>query len=277
MKSFKFNAGLITCGVCIAVILIALFSVPAVCAEDASGMQAYKRISKAVNSGKDALLIKKLDHASKKLNWDNAEKIEFQGNLRIIGNKYSDNPGNKPGVYLLQNVNGGIFILDMPRDPATFAADSSSAYASIDDAYENEMTFKIQVMKATVEGETYTFARLLAKPEQPALDKIFKTGIVLLLFFVMVGMIFGILFSKLSGVNNYQTRAISLETGLRNSALAMTIALLIQDPMGDFYSSMLITSAVFGATMFMAGAIAIFLYKFLLPLEEPVKLEDAIE
>jgi len=83
----------------------------------------------------------------------------------------------------------------------------------------------------------------------------------------MLGMILGIVFSKLIGINNYQTRAISLETGLRNSALAMTISLLIQDTMGDFYSSMFVTSGIFGLTMYVAGIIAIFMYKPLLPLK----------
>ncbi len=83
-----------------------------------------------------------------------------------------------------------------------------------------------------------------------------------------LGMMFGIVFSKLIGINNYQTRAISLETGLRNSALAMTIALLIQDSIGDFYSSMFVTSGLFGLIMYVAGVIAIFLYKPLLPVEE---------
>ena len=82
----------------------------------------------------------------------------------------------------------------------------------------------------------------------------------------MLGMILGIVFSKLLGINNYQTRAISLETGLRNSALAMTIALLIQDSMGDFYSSMFVTSGMFGLIMYIAGIIAIIVYKPLLPL-----------
>ena len=83
-----------------------------------------------------------------------------------------------------------------------------------------------------------------------------------------LGMMFGIVFSKIVGINNYQTRAISLETGLRNSALAMTIALLIQDRVGDFYSSMFVTSGLFGLIMYVAGVIAIFLYKPLLPVGE---------
>jgi predicted Na+-dependent transporter len=83
----------------------------------------------------------------------------------------------------------------------------------------------------------------------------------------MLGMIFGIIFSKLFRIDNYQTRAISLETGLRNSALAMTIALLIQDPMGDYYSAMFGTSGLFGLVMYLAGMISIFLYRPLLPID----------
>ncbi len=84
----------------------------------------------------------------------------------------------------------------------------------------------------------------------------------------MLGMILGILCSKLFGINNYQSRAISLETGLRNSALAMTIALLIQDTMGDFYSSMFVTSGLFGLIMYVAGIISIFLYPYILPIKK---------
>jgi len=81
----------------------------------------------------------------------------------------------------------------------------------------------------------------------------------------MLGMLSGILFSKLLRIDNYQTRAISLETGLRNSALAMTIALLLQDSMGDFYSSMFVTSGMFGLIMYLAGILSIILYKHVLP------------
>ena len=85
-------------------------------------------------------------------------------------------------------------------------------------------------------------------------------------------MLVGILVSKLVGINDYQTRAISLETGLRNASLAIAIALLIQDAMGDFYSPLFFTSAIFGLVMYLAGVISIFLFKPLLPI--PVKEEE---
>ncbi|MCG8683313.1 MAG: bile acid:sodium symporter family protein [Desulfobacterales bacterium] len=84
----------------------------------------------------------------------------------------------------------------------------------------------------------------------------------------MSGMLLGIVCAKIVGINNYQSRAISLETGLRNSALAMTIALLIQDSMGDFYSSMFVTSGLFGLIMYLAGIVSIVLYPYILPMEE---------
>ena len=93
------------------------------------------------------------------------------------------------------------------------------------------------------------------------------------LFYTMVialsflGMLLAAGFPKLFKTDNFQTRAISMEVGLRNSTLAVTIALLIQDLMGDFYSSMFVTTAIYGITMYITGFIMIALYKKLLPLE----------
>ncbi len=87
------------------------------------------------------------------------------------------------------------------------------------------------------------------------------------------GMLAGIVIPKLFKVNNYQIRAISLETGLRNASLAMAIALLIQDFMGDFYSSVFVTSAMFGLLMYAAGFLSIWLFKILLPVNHAVKTE----
>jgi BASS family bile acid:Na+ symporter len=84
----------------------------------------------------------------------------------------------------------------------------------------------------------------------------------------LLGMIVGGIVPKLLKISNYQIRAISMETGLRNSSLAMTIAILIQDPMGDFYSSMFWVSGMFGLTMYLAGLIAIKVYPTLFPLVE---------
>jgi len=86
------------------------------------------------------------------------------------------------------------------------------------------------------------------------------------LFYTMVllltvsGMTIGGIVPALFKVTNSQIRAVSLETGLRNASLAMTIALLIQDSMGDFHSSMFWVSGMFGLSMYLPGLIAIKIY-----------------
>jgi bile acid:Na+ symporter, BASS family len=93
-----------------------------------------------------------------------------------------------------------------------------------------------------------------------------------LLFYLMVislsllGMLLAAVFPRLFKIDNHQARAISLEVGLRNSTLAITIALLIQDLMGDFHSSMFVTTAIYGITMYMTGFLMIAFYQKLLPI-----------
>jgi predicted Na+-dependent transporter len=82
------------------------------------------------------------------------------------------------------------------------------------------------------------------------------------------GMLVGGLVPRLFKITNYQIRAISLETGLRNASLAMTIALLIQDSMGDFHSSMFWVSGMFGLSMYLAGLVAIKVYPKIFPVEK---------
>lgn len=88
----------------------------------------------------------------------------------------------------------------------------------------------------------------------------------MILLLTFTGMFVGALVPALLKVKNYQVRAISLETGLRNASLAMSIALLIQDSMGDFHSSMFWVSGMFGLTMYLAGLAAIKLYPKILPI-----------
>jgi len=90
----------------------------------------------------------------------------------------------------------------------------------------------------------------------------------MVLLLTLTGMVVGGLVPGLFKVSNFQVRAISLETGLRNASLAMTIALLIQDSMGDFHSSMFWVSGMFGITMYIAGILAIKIYPKIFPIKK---------
>jgi predicted Na+-dependent transporter len=437
-----------------------LFQPPAIAAESVTNEALYRQLSAITGGAGDIALIKKLHADARKLDWDKAGTDSFVGHLRILKDTRATEGKAGHDIYLLRKLSGELYILSVPEDPALRAEGAASLYAGLDNMIKNKMTFNIKTMDAMVEGQAYAFASLVEKPSQMIMDRIFKICIILMLFFVMVGMgltltfkdfalvftkpkgiilgeilqfgimpllamclghllgfyddypfifvgmilitaipggvtsnlmtyyakgdlalsismtsfstvlsiiftplllalycanmpeviipvkiviqtililviiplivgmsvrgkwptfaekttpffsalgiiallvliiagvlsnlnifadtgrygfkfystifsmtmlgmILGIVFSKLLGINNYQTRAISLETGLRNSALAMTIALLIQDSMGDFYSSMFVTSGMFGLIMYIAGIIAIIVYKPLLPL-----------
>ncbi len=90
----------------------------------------------------------------------------------------------------------------------------------------------------------------------------------IIFFLTLLGMVLAGVISKAVRINNYQTRAIALEVGLRNASLSMTIALLLQDEMGDFASSMFFSSGIFGLWMYFAGALTIFGFKKVLPVTE---------
>ena len=90
----------------------------------------------------------------------------------------------------------------------------------------------------------------------------------MILLLTFTGMFVGAVVPLLFGISKFQARAISLETGLRNASLAMTIALLIQDSMGDFHSSMFWVSGMFGLTMYLAGLVAIKVYPKILPVDD---------
>jgi BASS family bile acid:Na+ symporter len=89
----------------------------------------------------------------------------------------------------------------------------------------------------------------------------------IVLCLTLAGMLLGGGAAKLFRISNFQARAISLEVGLRNASLSMTIAILLQDRVGDFAASMFVTSGVFGIFMYVAGALTIFGFRFLLPVQ----------
>ena len=420
----------------------------------------FVRISKGKG---DAALFEKLNAQSRKLDWKNAEELEFKGTLRYL--KVEDKTGDSSYIYMVRDLEGGLHVLSVP--PENVREAEGSIYTGLTDLMGNKLMFHVEQRRGKVAGESYSFVRLVERPAQLLFDRIFKVSIVLMLFFVMVGMgltltvadfkrvfqkprgmmtgavlqwglmpliavalgrlmgfyeaypfifvglvlitvspggvtsnlmtyyakgdlalsisltsfstvlslvmtpfllvlycanvpeviipvklvvqtiiilvliplavgmtvqarwpafakkatrffailgivallfliiagilnnlevfaeterygfafytmvflitflgvITGAVFPKLLRISNYQIRAISLETGLRNASLAMAIALLIQDYIGDFYSSMFITSAMFGLLMYLAGFLSIWVFKHTLPVEEDLEYQ----
>ncbi len=439
------------------ILLVLLFTSSAIAGED-----LYSYLSRAARSEDQSQLIAELNAGARNLDWSEAREVEFEGNLRLLEASKFEGDGDATRLFLVRNLNSDLYILSVPTAADMAAGDVAEYYKDLDGLLEDKLSFKVKVVEGEINGETYAFARFLSTPEQLLLDRIFKTSIILMLFFVMVGMgltltvkdfklvfikpkaifvgallqwvlmplvavglgrllgfyetfpfifvgmvlitaspggvtsnlmtyyargdlalsvsltsfstvlslfftpallawycanvpevtvpvglivqtiivlvivpltvgmlvrakwepfskkatpffsalgiiallfligtgilsnldkfadterygvafysmimgltfagiLLGLFVPKILRINNYQTRAISLETGLRNASLAMAIALLIQDVMGDFYSSMFVTSAMFGLAMYIGGFAALFLYKHFAPVQE---------
>ncbi|MCP4679586.1 MAG: hypothetical protein GY854_29660 [Deltaproteobacteria bacterium] len=99
-------------------------------------------------------------------------------------------------------------------------------------------------------------------------------GWIMVFSLTSAGMIVGVIVPKVFGIGNFQTRAISMEIGIRNVVLGMTIATLIQDYLGDYSSHMFIVSAGFAFAMYLSGALAILIYRKILPTR--IKASDGI-
>ncbi len=439
----------------ILIILVSISSTPVFAGED-----LYRELSRAARD-EEAVLFRELAEQGRQLDWETAVEVEFEGNLRFLEAEGLEPADSISGLYLVRRLDGELYIVSIPPPAELERTGTTAYYTGLDDVLGDKLVFKGLLTSGTVEGEEYTFIRFLEGPQQLLLDRVFKTSIMFMFFFVMLGMglnltlqdfrlvlqkpkgiligiilqwvvmplvalamayvlgfyhsfpfiyaglvlicacpggvtsnlmtyyargdlalsvsltslstvlalfftpliltvfsanipdinvpaglivqtiiglvlvplvlgmsirskwlnfatratpffsalgifallmvigvgiitnaekfadterysflfyvmvislsIFGMLLAaflpKLFNIGNFQTRAISMEVGLRNSTLAVTIALLIQDLMGDFYSSMFVTTAIYGITMYITGFLMIALYKRLLPLD----------
>jgi predicted Na+-dependent transporter len=143
----------------------------------------------AIAFGKgDIVLFAQLNKESIKLDWNNAVKQDFEGNLRILKPKDISTFSYENSIYLIRKITGEIFILTPPENPDMLKEGADSAYAGINKMLQDKLRFKIVTVQGVINGQVYNFAKLIAKPEQVTLDKVFKIAIILMLFFVMVGM-----------------------------------------------------------------------------------------
>ena len=138
-----------------------------------------------ISSGKgDATLFEKLNTESRKLDWSKAKEVEFEGTLRHL--KVEGARGDSSYIYMVRDLTGRLHVLSVPPDDSRES--EGSLYAKLSDLMGNKLIFKVQELEASIAGETFSFVRLLQRPSQLAFDRIFKISIVLMLFFVMVGM-----------------------------------------------------------------------------------------
>ncbi|MCR9141446.1 MAG: bile acid:sodium symporter family protein [bacterium] len=439
---------------------------PAVASGDSE--QKYRALLDRAQAGEAEALFRRLQTESEELNWAQADAIEVVGNLRFLKMDPADPATNAPGIYLIRSLEGELFVLTLPEDRGELAKGSASVYAGLADQVKFRMSFPLLSVSARVDGEEYRFVRYAGAPERGLLDRLFYVFIILMLFFVMMGMgmtlrlkdfalvllkpkamivgplcqfgvlpalavafgyaagypeeapfifvglilvsaspggvtsnlmtywakgdlalsvsmtaistilslfftpliltyyassvptvvipvkdvalqimalvivplivgmavrrwaeafalksekffsalgvfallfliitgvannldkfsdldryglkfyavifgltisamVFSMIVAKLLSIDNFQIRAIALETGLQNAALAMTIAILLQDRMGDFNSSMFAVAGLFGLWMYVAGGIMIAIFPRVLPVDHKVRIKD---
>lgn len=155
-----------------------------VSAEVIPGEAVYKKLTAAVSGEMESTLMVDLKEASSEIDWNDAVETQFVGNLRYVG----DQAKTGPGLYLLRKLTGELMILHLPEDFQELTADSDSPYAGLQAAFESKMSFTVKTDEKTVDGQVFQFAQLILTPEQLLMDRLFKISIILMLFFVMVGM-----------------------------------------------------------------------------------------
>jgi BASS family bile acid:Na+ symporter len=181
-KNFSSRAFYTITGILVSVLLCV--PVTTYGAEAQSGEKVYKQLSSIARGEGDASLFDDLNTKSRKLDWSQATEAEFVGNLRIL--KSDTEKGET--IYLLRKLTGELYILSLPDNMAMLHEDANSYYAGLDGMYENKLNISVTAMAAEVNGKTYNFARFNKTPQPVMLDKVFKICIILMLFFVMVGM-----------------------------------------------------------------------------------------
>ena len=173
----------------ICILLLVIFLSPLISsassgAENQAGEKLFHQLSAIAKGNGDAGLLKQLNTESRNLDWIDAEETEFVGNLRIL----KPNTDTIQTIYLLRKLTGEVYILSLPDNPGLLDKNANSFYAGLNKKYESKLNIKAFTTTGEVNGRTYAFARFTKTPQPLLLDKIFKISIILMLFFVMVGM-----------------------------------------------------------------------------------------
>lgn len=150
-------------------------------AEEGSGELIYKQLSTYVNNG-DNEFIAEINVQPRYLDWSNAEQLDFKGHLRFLNSPLDGGRKDQTMLFFIRSAaEGNIYILNIPDR-------ENQDYVGLEELIESKLIFSIEVIDAEIAGESYSFARFVTVPVQPAFDKIFRLAIILMLFLVMVGM-----------------------------------------------------------------------------------------
>ncbi len=145
------------------------------------GEELYKYLSKKTITDGDAAFVNGLNALSGGLDWSAAKKTELTGNLRILKVKPGTGAEQDRALYFIRSSAGDMYVLSQP-------AEGGRTPAEYEKLTENRMAFSLETLPGTHGGRSYTFARISGDPKAILFDRIFKISIVLMLFFVMVGM-----------------------------------------------------------------------------------------
>ena len=157
-----------------------IISTALVFAVDEEGEKTYKQLLAIAQEG-DNNLIEELNVMPRALDWGSAKQMDFKGHLRFLTSSKEGSLDQSQLFFIRSAAEGDIYILTFPdRDHPD--------YADLEELIENKLIFSIKVVESEVEGTNYKFAQFIAVPVQPALDKIFRLAIILMLFLIMVGM-----------------------------------------------------------------------------------------
>ena len=157
-----------------------IISTALVFAVDEEGEKTYKQLLAIAQEGNNNL-IEELNVMPRALDWGSAKQMDFKGHLRFLTSSKEGSLDQSQLFFIRSAAEGDIYILTFPdRDHPD--------YADLEELIENKLIFSIKVVESEVEGTNYKFAQFIAVPVQPALDKIFRLAIILMLFLIMVGM-----------------------------------------------------------------------------------------
>nr|NJM03966.1 bile acid:sodium symporter family protein [Desulfobacula sp.] len=148
----------------------------------------YRDLSRIARGTGDTSLFNTLNTASRGLDWENSDELNFEGHLRLLQAETPSGSHDETALYLIRNINGDLHILSMPPEEEILKQGDTSPYFKLKDKMGNKLVFTVKQKKAVVNGETYSFVSLQNQPAQLFLDRIFKISIVVMLFSVMAGM-----------------------------------------------------------------------------------------